>query len=115
MPLRHYDLDEVLAYYQSDPNISATDVVEHFGLDVTPRAIQKAVNRYLGARPRRPPVGRDRLRAAVVIWMEGSGLDPHYCLNGHYSAFDCSIRFLKPEDLSSAVFVCRQCKRSGDI
>lgn len=116
MPRRHYDLEEVLALAQSGK--VASEIVEELGLTVTERAIQKAVNKYLGPRPPRPKaVAGDRLRRRVVAWMVANGLDEHYCFQCQkWSAFPCSIRELrKDDDLGSLAFVCRHCTRAGDV
>lgn len=117
MPHRHYDLDELLAYIQSDENHSAADAVEHFGLTVTPRAIQKAVNRYLGPLPKRASaVRRDKLRRRVVAWMVASGLRADYCYLCGRPSHTVYIRELRQDDdLGSLVFVCHRCKRPGDV
>lgn len=116
MPRRHYDLDEVLAH--AEAGMVAAEIIETLGLTVTERAIQKAVNKYLGPRPKRAPaVAGDRLRRRVVAWMVASGLDEHYCAAcNRWSAFPCSIRELRQDDeLGSLVFVCRHCVRPGDV
>lgn len=117
MPRRHYDLDVILAYYQSDPNISAADVVEYFGLTVTPRAIQKTVNKFLGPMPsRRPSVKPDKLRRRIVAEMVRLGLNAHVCcVCYHYSSRALYIRELHQDDeIGSLIFVCSGCKRAGD-
>lgn len=115
MPRRHYDLDEVLALAEAGK--TASEIVEDLGLIVGERAVQKAVNKFLGPLPKRAPaVEGDRLRRRVVAWMVASGLDDHYCFHCEkWSAWPCSIRELKrDDDLGSLVFVCRRCVRPGD-
>lgn len=117
MPRRHYDLDELLAFMQRDDNPSAADAVEFFGLDVTPRAIQKAVNKYLGSRPTRP-ARRDSIRDRVVAHMVNANfLDPHVCYGcGRWRAAEPYIRALRQDDsLDSLVFVGGCCRRAGDF
>ncbi|WP_192378771.1 hypothetical protein [Rhodococcus rhodochrous] len=116
MPRRHYDLDEVLALAESGK--VAAEIIEELGLTVGERAIQKAVNKYLGPLPKRAPaLAGDRLRRRVVAWMVESGLDEHYCAAcNQWSAYPCSIRELRQDDdLGSLVFVCRHCVRPGDV
>lgn len=114
MPRRHYDLDEVCALAESGK--TAHEIVEDLGLSVTPRAVQKAVNKFVGPLPKRPPARGDRLRDVVVREMIESGLDEHYCVNGHFSAFRCYIRQLVRDGrIDTCVFVCRHCKQAGDL
>lgn len=118
MPRRRYDLDEVLAYAQRSERPTAAEIVEYFGLDVTPRAISKAINKYLGPRPKRPlAVAGDPMRRRIVAWMIESGLNEHYCGEcAKWSAWPCSIRELRKDDnLGSLGFVCRNCVRAGDF
>ena len=115
MPRRHYDLDEVLALAESGK--CAAEIIEHLELSVGERAIQKAVNKFLGPRPTRAPaVEGDPLRRRVVAWMVANGLDDHFCfLCEKWSASPCSIRQLKrDDDLGSLAFVCRHCTVPGD-
>lgn len=112
MPRRHYDLDEVLAFAESGK--SAPEIIELLGLNVTPRAIQKTVNRYLGPRPVRRPA-QHALVGPVRRYMEAQGLDARYCALCCRHTFDlCFIRALAP-DLDSCIFVCGRCKRPGDV
>lgn len=116
MPRRHYDLDEVCALAEAGK--TASEIVEELGLSVGERAVQKAVNKFLGPRPQRAPaMSGDRLRRRVVAYMIANGLDEHYCYECEkWSVRPCSIRELKQDDeLGSLVFVCRHCVRPGDV
>lgn len=112
MPRRHYDLDEVLALAESGR--CAAEIIEDLGLTVTERAIQKAVNKYLGPLPVRP-ARNDSLRLIVVNHMISNDLLPHVCLCGKYHASEPYIRALIPGDIDSCVFVGPCCKRAGDF
>lgn len=115
MPRRHYDLDEVLAYAESGK--TASEIVEFLGLPVGERAIQKAINKYLGPLPKRPPARADKIRGRVIAWMVANGLnDKVCCVCLKMSMFPMYIRELKQDDdLGSLIFVCRHCKRPGDV
>lgn len=116
MPHRHYDLDEVLALAES--GMSAVEIIEDLGLSVGERAIQKTVRKFIGPRPQRPQaVVRDKLRRRIVALMIARGLNERFCnICDKYSPFPCSIREMKADDnLESLCFVCRHCRRAGDV
>lgn len=95
----------------------ASEIIEDLGLTVGERAIQKAINRYLGPRPSRPPAN-DSLRRRVVAHMVNvNHLNPQVCYEcGKFRASEPYIRALRQDDsLDSLVFVARCCKRAGDL
>ncbi|MDI9934728.1 hypothetical protein QM806_04565 [Rhodococcus sp. IEGM 1351] len=115
MPRRHYDLDEVLALAEAGK--TAAEIVEELGLPVGERAIQKAINKFVGPLPKRPAARSDKMRPRVVAWMVAHGLNEKVCcVCFKPSVFDMYLRELKRDDeLGSLIFVCRHCKRVGDF
>jgi hypothetical protein len=115
MPRRRYNLDEVL--YLAEHGLVASEIIEKLGLTVGERTIQKAVRKFLGAQPKRPAARGDALRRRVVAWMIDSGLDEHVCsVCFRWSGEPCYIHELRrDDDLGTLVFVCRRCKRPGDL
>jgi hypothetical protein len=113
---RGFDLDELLATWQSGDFETATEVAHHLGIDHKYlRSVQENIAKYFGPRPKRPPAKPDPLRDVVVREMVARGLDENYCFKGHYSGFRCLIRQLvRDGGLDTLVFVCRRCKRAGD-
>lgn len=111
-----YDIDELIAY--AEAGCSASEIIEQLGLTIGERAVQRAVRRYVGPRPRRASATRDDpLRRRVVAWMKANGLDPRYCFKCHrLSLKPMYIRQLKHDDeLGTLAFVCHRCKRAGDL
>lgn len=115
MPRRHYDLDEVLALAEAGK--TAAEIVEELCLTVGERAIQKAINKFVGPLPKRPPAKPDMLRRCVVAEMVARGLVANVCCVCYkFSAYPMYIRGLKrDDDIGSLIFVCRHCKRPGDV
>ncbi|NIL77157.1 hypothetical protein RhoFasB10_03298 [Rhodococcus sp. B10] len=111
-----YDVDEIIMC--AEAGLSAAEIIEQLGLKVGERAVQRAVRRYVGPRPKRAYSTRDDpLRRRVVAWMEANGLDRRYC-------FQCNRVYVRPlyirqlkhdDDLGTLAFVCHRCKRAGDL
>jgi hypothetical protein len=112
-----FDHDELRAYWSSGRYQYATELMEAMGIpDEHRRAVQRAINRYFGPQPRRV-VRNDVLRRRVIAEMVARGLDPHRChACSRVTTMPMYLRELAQDDaIGSLVFVCRRCKRAGDV
>ena len=115
-----FDLDELLAFWETGEYRTAPELMEAIGIpEEHLRAVRAAINRNFGPRPKRlnAAVRNDKLRRRVVAAMIATGLDPHRC-------HACPRTTVRPmyiretaqdDEISSLVFVCRDCKRAGEV
>ncbi|GAA1099702.1 hypothetical protein GCM10009648_43920 [Tsukamurella spumae] len=110
-----YDIDELIIC--AEAGLSAREIIDQLGLRVGERAVQRAVRKYVGPSPPRPDAARDPMRRRVIAWMEQNGLDRRYCfVCGRVSVAEPYLRQLRQDDdLGSLAFVCRHCRRAGDL
>lgn len=107
MTYRTYDLDEVLAY--AAHGLSAAQIIETLGLNVSERTIQRVVTRAFGKKPTLRDLRQENpVRDVLVKLMVAAGADPHICS-------ECGRRTTRPlaihatcrdPDVKDLVFVC---------
>lgn len=114
-----FDLDELLAFAQSGDYRTAAELMEALGIPGQHlRAVQKALNRYVGPRPQRlPALRKDPLRCRVIGWMKTQGINVLLCtVCGRTTTLPMYFRESRYEDdLGSLRLVCRNCRRGGDF
>lgn len=114
-----FDLDELLAFAESGEYRTAPQLMEAMGIPGQHlRAVQKALNRYVGPRPRRlPALRKDPLRRRVIDWMKHQGINPLQCsVCSRITTLPMYFREVKPDDeLGSLRLVCRNCRKGGDF
>lgn len=113
-----YDLDELLAFWDSGNYRTAPELMEAIGIPREHlRSVQKAIHRYCGPRPRRAPYRPDPLRRRVIAWMVANGRDQRRCtVCDRFTIMPMYLRqSVQDDELASLVFVCRACKRGGDF
>lgn len=117
---RGYDLQELQAAWESDNFTTAPEVMEFLGIPAEHlRGVQAQIRRLYGRRPKAASkLRQDVLRRRVVRYLvDQCGLRSDYCFQCQtYAGTDTYLRELRQgDDLGSLVFVCKRCKRAGDI